>query len=72
MVEQSSAGPFVDPNDFVVVETCAGCGRQFTCCPAGECWCGREAVRLPLPAEGYDANCYCPTCLQKLAETGQK
>jgi len=72
MVEKSAAGAYVDSNDVEIVETCPGCGQQFTCCPAGACWCGRETFRLPLPARGCDAVCYCPTCLQKLADTGPK
>jgi hypothetical protein len=63
---------FVGPDDVKIVETCPGCGAQFICCPAGDCWCGREAFRMPLPALGYDAACYCPTCLQKLAQQERK
>jgi hypothetical protein len=40
----------------------------------GPCWCGEEAVRLPLPspgkvsATGFD-DCLCRDCLRTLAAT---
>jgi hypothetical protein len=51
---------------------CASCGTEFTCDPAGACWCMEEAVRLPLPMEGRDSkyqDCLCRACLLSMAET---
>ncbi|WP_084305006.1 hypothetical protein [Bradyrhizobium sp. ARR65] len=44
---------------------CSGCGTPFTCELSGQCWCGKETARLPMPAEGAD--CLCRDCLRKLA-----
>jgi hypothetical protein len=45
---------------------CTKCGTEFNCSLSGACWCGDEAFRLPMPADGSD--CLCPACLRKLAE----
>ncbi|QOZ31728.1 hypothetical protein XH92_08445 [Bradyrhizobium sp. CCBAU 53421] len=45
---------------------CTACGSEFSCSPAGSCWCSDESFRLPMPADGGD--CLCPACLRKLAE----
>ncbi|HET6839301.1 MAG TPA: cysteine-rich CWC family protein [Bradyrhizobium sp.] len=47
---------------------CSRCGTEFTCNPAGSCWCAEETLRLPMPAEGGD--CVCRECLRKLAAQG--
>ena len=53
---------------------CARCGTEFSCTLGGPCWCGEEAVRLPLPslgkasATGFD-DCLCRDCLRTLAAT---
>jgi hypothetical protein len=44
---------------------CSGCGTEFTCGLSGPCWCGEEAVRLPVPVDGGD--CLCRDCLRKMA-----
>jgi Cysteine-rich CWC len=46
---------------------CSRCGTEFSCDPAGACWCMDESFRLPMPAEGED--CLCPDCLRKAAAT---
>jgi len=45
---------------------CSRCGTQFTCSPAGPCWCAEEVARLPMPADAGD--CLCRDCLRKAAE----
>nr|WP_035690092.1 hypothetical protein [Bradyrhizobium elkanii] len=46
--------------------SCRRCGGAFTCSLSGECWCGAEPYRLPMPAhDGGD--CLCPDCLRALA-----
>jgi len=53
---------------------CARCGAAFSCTLGGPCWCGEEAVKLPLPspgkvsATGFD-DCLCRDCLRTLAAT---
>ena len=44
---------------------CSSCGAQFTCNPAGPCWCADETFRLPMPVDGGD--CLCPDCLRQAA-----
>ncbi|HXN88372.1 MAG TPA: cysteine-rich CWC family protein [Methylocella sp.] len=44
---------------------CAGCGAEFSCNPAGPCWCMEETTRLPMPVDGED--CLCRDCLRKMA-----
>jgi len=44
---------------------CSGCGTQFTCDPAGACWCAEETARLPMPVAGED--CLCRDCLRRTA-----
>nr|WP_146690171.1 hypothetical protein [Bradyrhizobium canariense] len=44
---------------------CSGCGTEFTCSPAGPCWCADESFRLPMPVDGGD--CLCRDCLQQAA-----
>jgi hypothetical protein len=44
---------------------CARCGTAFACEPAGDCWCKREPVRLPMPTA--DEGCLCIDCLRKAA-----
>ena len=44
---------------------CSRCGTEFTCSPAGSCWCAEETVRLPMPVTGAD--CLCRDCLRKAA-----
>lgn len=55
-------------------QTCAGCGRAFTCGNlAGweHCWCA-DLPALPTPPEA-GKGCYCPDCMQeRLAEAGVK
>jgi len=41
---------------------CPRCGTEFTCCPAGPCWCAEETFCLPMPIEGED--CLCRDCLR--------
>ncbi|HEV3500787.1 MAG TPA: cysteine-rich CWC family protein [Bradyrhizobium sp.] len=43
--------------------TCSRCGTEFTCNPAGPCWCADETFRLPMPEDGED--CLCRDCLRK-------
>jgi hypothetical protein len=45
---------------------CASCGTEFGCNLSGDCWCGDEAFRMPMPLDGGD--CLCPDCLRKLAQ----
>jgi hypothetical protein len=50
---------------------CASCGAEFTCDPAGACWCMEESVRVPLPTEGRTSkyqDCLCRACLLRMAE----
>ncbi len=50
------------------IETvCPRCGRSFACCPAGPCWCGKEAFKLPREALEPALGCYCPDCLAVVA-----
>jgi hypothetical protein len=44
---------------------CSACGTEFSCDPAGRCWCAEQDFRLPMPTEGQD--CLCRACLTKLA-----
>jgi hypothetical protein len=44
---------------------CSRCGAEFTCNPAGPCWCAEEIARLPMPVDGED--CLCRDCLRKMA-----
>jgi len=44
---------------------CSRCGTEFTCAPAGPCWCKEETARLPMPLDGED--CLCRDCLHKAA-----
>ena len=49
---------------------CARCGAGFGCNPAGSCWCGQEAFKLPVPLPGKYAafgDCLCPGCLREIA-----
>jgi hypothetical protein len=52
---------------------CARCGAEFSCNLHGPCWCGEEAVKLPLPkpgttsATGFD-DCLCRDCLRAVAK----
>lgn len=47
---------------------CAVCGSGFSCTLNGDCWCGEEAIRLPLPlADAGLADCICRACLQGFA-----
>lgn len=52
---------------FEMEIACPRCGERFTCRPEGPCWCRDESFRLPLPAAGYAASCYCPGCLKQVA-----
>jgi hypothetical protein len=45
---------------------CSACGTEFTCRPAGPCWCAEETARLPMPVEGGD--CLCRDCLRKMVQ----
>lgn len=49
---------------------CERCGAAFGCNLDGLCWCGAEAVRLPLPEPGKSAfsDCLCRKCLREVAE----
>jgi hypothetical protein len=49
--------------------SCPRCGAALGCDLSRDCWCGREAARLPLPTAGagYD-DCLCPDCLRAVAE----
>jgi hypothetical protein len=52
---------------------CARCGAEFTCNLHGPCWCGAEAVKLPLPALGQPSatgfdDCLCRDCLHAVAK----
>jgi hypothetical protein len=42
---------------------CSGCGTEFTCRPAGPCWCAEEIALLPMPLDG---DCLCRDCLRKM------
>ena len=44
---------------------CSRCGTEFTCNPAGACWCAQETVKLPMPVTGED--CLCRDCLRRIA-----
>jgi hypothetical protein len=44
---------------------CSRCGTEFTCDPAGPCWCAEEVARLPMPVD--DGDCLCRDCLRKAA-----
>src|SRR6516225_9029237 len=51
--------------------TCQRCGCEFDCSPSTEteCWCSKEAFRVPmtLPREAGDVRgCLCPSCLRSL------
>ncbi|HPN06255.1 MAG TPA: cysteine-rich CWC family protein [Hyphomonadaceae bacterium] len=50
--------------------TCERCGAGFSCSVNGACWCGEEAVRLPLPEAGQSQfnDCLCRACLRAMAE----
>jgi hypothetical protein len=45
---------------------CSGCGTEFTCGLAKDCWCADETARLPMPVAAED--CLCRDCLRKAAE----
>ena len=49
--------------------TCERCGATFGCTLDGPCWCGEEAVTLPLPkpSESRFGDCLCRTCLREAA-----
>lgn len=50
---------------------CARCGTEFGCSLSGDCWCGEESARLPLPATGTGfADCLCRDCLRVIAANG--
>jgi hypothetical protein len=48
---------------------CARCGAEFSCSLSGDCWCGQESAKLPLPASGSTGfdDCLCRDCLLALA-----
>ncbi|MDQ8729064.1 cysteine-rich CWC family protein [Bradyrhizobium sp. LHD-71] len=49
---------------------CARCGAAFACNLNGPCWCGEEALRLPLPGEASPTgftDCLCRDCLRTVA-----
>lgn len=47
---------------------CARCGAEFSCSLSGDCWCGEETARLPLPTTGTGfADCLCRDCLRIVA-----
>jgi hypothetical protein len=50
---------------------CARCGAEFSCNPAGGCWCADEAYRVPMPTAA-NADCLCPDCLRRLAHEQQQ
>jgi hypothetical protein len=46
---------------------------EFTCDLHGPCWCGAEAIKLPLPAPGQASatgfdDCLCRDCLRAVAK----
>lgn len=48
---------------------CTRCGAEFSCNLHGPCWCGEEAVKLPLPKPGEPSvtgfdDCLCRDCLR--------
>jgi hypothetical protein len=50
---------------------CEACGTEFSCDPAGGCWCFQETIRLPMPIEGQGnvtQDCLCRDCLRKAAD----
>jgi hypothetical protein len=47
--------------------SCCRCGTEFTCSLSAQCWCAKEAARLPMPVESDD--CLCRDCLRQLAGT---
>jgi beta-phosphoglucomutase-like phosphatase (HAD superfamily) len=50
---------------------CARCGTEFGCTLSGDCWCGEESARLPLPTTGTGfADCLCRDCLRAIAAEG--
>jgi len=49
---------------------CTKCGAEFSCDPAGACWCKDETYRLPMPANKAES-CLCPKCLQAMAAVQQ-
>jgi hypothetical protein len=44
---------------------CSRCGTEFTCNPAGACWCAQETAKLPMPVAGED--CLCRDCMRQIA-----
>lgn len=48
---------------------CERCGVAFGCTLDGPCWCGEEAVKLPLPKPGESryGDCLCRACLRDVA-----
>lgn len=48
---------------------CEGCGAEFACDVAGDCWCMAEPAALPLPTSGGD--CLCPNCLRQARDAAQ-
>lgn len=65
-VTGSDAGPVPTPRQMI----CERCGTAFACTLDGPCWCGAEAMQLPLPqpgdASGF-SDCLCRACLHALA-----
>jgi hypothetical protein len=46
---------------------------EFSCDLHGPCWCGAEAINLPLPAPGQASvtgfdDCLCRDCLRAVAK----
>ena len=65
-VTGSDAGPAPTPRRVI----CERCGTAFACTLDGPCWCGAEAVQLPLPQPGDTSgfsDCLCRACLHALA-----
>lgn len=62
----SDAGSAPTPRQMI----CERCGSAFACTLDGPCWCGAEAVQLPLPQPGDTSgfsDCLCRACLHALA-----
>ena len=66
--------PGWDPKLATRQNQCERCGTTFGCRDKGaegECWCSREAFKLPVPLPegvGPYGDCLCPACLREVAD----
>lgn len=53
----------------VVIKQCSHCKQDFECRgETGQCWCHEYAARGMYVPETYGDKCFCPKCLEELAE----